>query len=75
VSVYKRGSVYHYAFSLRGHRYRGTTEQRTKSAAEMVEAQLKMEARARKLAPGIDQSLIDLLAAPQGFEPRYADPE
>lgn len=34
MSVYKRGDVYHYDFTYRGQRYRGTTGERTKTKAE-----------------------------------------
>jgi hypothetical protein len=38
MSVYKRGEVYHYDFTVNGRRFRGSTEVRSKTAAKLIEA-------------------------------------
>jgi len=38
MAVFKRGKVYHYEFSLQGHRYRGSTKRTNRQAAQTVES-------------------------------------
>jgi integrase len=38
MAVFKRGKVYHYEFSLQGHRYRGSTKRTDRQAAQTVES-------------------------------------
>lgn len=49
MALYKRGGVFHYDFTVDGHRYRGTTKETILSKARMVEAHLMNEAKRRKL--------------------------
>lgn len=48
----KHGVTYRYAFRFQGHPYRGTTHQRIKSDAELVEQQIKT--RVRQRAAGLE---------------------
>lgn len=45
MSVYLRGGVYHYDFEYRGQRHRGTTGQRIKDDAQLVESRIKLQLR------------------------------
>lgn len=51
MSAYKRGKIYHYDFWFNGQRYRDTTQQLTRKAAEEVESKVKRELR--EIAAGI----------------------
>lgn len=51
----KRGRFWHYQFEIDGQTYWGSTRQTTKSKAETVEAQRKVEVRNGTLVPGIDR--------------------
>lgn len=43
MSVFLRGSIYHYEFMLNGRRYRGSTKQRTETRARRVEDNKRLE--------------------------------
>lgn len=44
MSLYKRGDVWHYSFTLRGHRYRASTHCRRKGDAHLVEQRERRDA-------------------------------
>lgn len=45
MSVFKRGRIWHYEFQYRGKRYRGSTEETSKTRAKEVEARIRLEAK------------------------------
>lgn len=49
MSLYKRGGVWHFDFTVDGRRYRGTTKQKTLSRARMAESKLIQDAQQRRL--------------------------
>ena len=50
MSLYKRGGIWHYDFSLAGQRYRGSTKETVLSCARTVEALLIVEAKERGMS-------------------------
>lgn len=44
MSVIKRGKIWHYAFSIKGRRFRGSTHTTDKAAAQRIVAKLRLEA-------------------------------
>lgn len=71
MSVYIRGGVYHYDFEYRGQRHRGTTGQRVKEDAQLVESKVKLQLRQDLAGIGI----VDAKSTPriQDFAEIYFD--
>lgn len=69
MSVYKRGDVYHYDFTVNGARYRGSTQLRGKTAARKREEQIKEQAALGSLGRAVP-SIED--AAARWFQARIA---
>ncbi len=69
MSVYKRGDVWHYDFTVNGQRYRGSTGLRGKTAARAREEQIREQATLGTLARAVP-SLED--AAARWFQARIA---
>jgi len=44
MSIIKRGEVWHYAFSIKGKRFRGSTHTTDKATAQRIDAKLRLEA-------------------------------
>lgn len=44
MSIYRRGKVWHYAFAVKGRRFRGSTHTTDKAAAQRIAAKLRVEA-------------------------------
>lgn len=70
MSLYKRGEVWHYDFTVKGHRYRQSTGLRSKTAARKVEDAAKERAALGSLAR---QELTLAEASYKWFEARAAD--
>jgi len=63
VSVYKRGKIYWYDFTIRGKRFRDSTEQTKKQLAETVENGLKAKAREKgTLFLTVDPPILSIFA-------------
>ena len=64
--LYKRGSTFHYDFTLGGQRYRNSTKEKSKTRAELVEARLKAKIMEEEAPPVLRRA--PLLA---DFAPRF----
>jgi len=52
MSLYRRDRIWHYDFWYRGDRYRGSTEQTSRTRAKRVEALLMLQAREKQVWSG-----------------------
>jgi len=68
MSLYKRGGIWHYDFTVRGQRHRGSTKQKSKGVAKNIEAQLisAVIVKGGSLTPRKPPRLIEF--APKFFE-------
>jgi hypothetical protein len=68
MALYRRGQIWHYDFWYRGRRYRGSTEEKSKTRARRMEAMLMLKAREK---PGfILASRVPVLLE---FAPRFLE--
>jgi len=71
MSVFRRGKIYHYEFTFKGVRFRGSTEETQREAAKTVEAQKRVEARKtvkeRGVAPSGGRHEITLSTATERY--------
>ncbi|WP_419320595.1 tyrosine-type recombinase/integrase [Caulobacter sp. ErkDOM-E] len=77
MSLYKRGDVWHYSFTLKGERYRGSTHCRLKGDAKLVEGRVRRQAELGGAQSQEEDwtlgAVSDLFFAARGADKKSAD--